>query len=140
MEQQHNNNEQAMADHGEAMDFLWKRLTSFYGRQFLDFFPSANIMAEAKQAWTEETFRRGLTKEMIRKGLDTCIDERKQWPPSMPEFIEMCERKPEVKPDCRQIYISPPKDENALSQAQIAAHLQKLTEQLTKATKDARKD
>ncbi len=72
------------------IDHLFNRLAMMYGKKWLDMFMTEESINGWKNVWAEMINTRGLTLEMIKRGLNNCIDMY-DWPPTLPQFVKACE-------------------------------------------------
>ena len=120
----------------DKVEHLFDCLQLMYGRKFMDFWMCDNDMLEAgKRFWDSRLAE--YSDEKIKKAIQLC-EKEKPWPPTLPEFIELCERKPVSLPDWRK-ELPPPDYSNRSSPEVFTKQLQLLKDQLTRATKDANK-
>lgn len=70
------------------VDRLFSRLAAFYGSQKLATMWVDADMAEVKAVWAEQLGRFEPTS--ISAALQRLIDSGNQWPPTLPEFVELC--------------------------------------------------
>lgn len=70
------------------VDRLFSRLAAFYGSQKLATMWVDADMAEVKAVWAEQLGRFEPTS--ISAALQRLIDSGNQWPPTLPEFCELC--------------------------------------------------
>lgn len=72
------------------IDRIFELFTGYYGKHFLDMWSGANV-ASVKSVWSAELGR--LTPQAIALGMDAC--RRRKFPPTLPEFLELCRPTPE---------------------------------------------
>lgn len=70
------------------VDRLFSRLAAFYGSQKLATMWVDADMAEIKAVWAEQLGR--FEPASISAALQRLIDSGNQWPPTLPEFVELC--------------------------------------------------
>lgn len=70
------------------VDRLFSRLAAFYGSQKLATMWVDADMAEVKAVWAEQLGR--FEPASISAALQRLIDSGNQWPPTLPEFVELC--------------------------------------------------
>ena len=70
------------------VDRLFSRLAAFYGSQKLATMWVDADMAEVKAVWAEQLGR--FEPASISTALQRLIDSGNQWPPTLPEFCELC--------------------------------------------------
>jgi len=70
------------------VDRLFSRLAAFYGSQKLATMWVDADMAEVKAAWAEQLGR--FEPASIAGALQRLVDGGNQWPPTLPEFVELC--------------------------------------------------
>lgn len=77
------------------VDRLFLMLASCYGRHWLDMWAGVDIN-EVKDQW--EQGLKGVTVGQVRDALDYCADGGQKFPPTLPEFKNICHqmKKPEV--------------------------------------------
>lgn len=63
---------------------LWVLMTKIYGHKWLCNFGQA----DKDNVWLAGL--RGLTPDMIKQGLNACVNQFKTWPPTLPEFKALC--------------------------------------------------
>lgn len=76
----------------KAMAHLWKRMLSIYGHKW-DSHLGPCVNAQGKLSDAAATWKQGLsgiTVEQVRQGFDALLRNGCEWPPSLPEFREMC--------------------------------------------------
>lgn len=77
------------------MSNLWERMGYMYGHKFTSVHGETAYvngeLTEAAKTWA--TGLRGLAGEQVANGLHACIDSGEAWPPTLPEFVEMCKGK-----------------------------------------------
>ena len=80
----------------ELMAALWQRLGDIYGPKFFDafgsFFDAKGQISRTVTTWAEALYE--VTPERLRRGLNACLERGTAWPPTLPEFVKLCERKP----------------------------------------------
>ncbi|MCL4822584.1 MAG: hypothetical protein KJZ57_00070 [Anaerolineales bacterium] len=107
------------------VDRLFSRLAAFYGSQKLATMWVDADMAEVKAVWAEQLGR--FEPASISAALQRLIDSGNQWPPTLPEFIELC-RQAAVGRQQAQRYDALPAPGNARTDAETAKR--KVTELL----------
>lgn len=70
------------------VDRLFSRLAAFYGSQKLATMWVDADMAEVKAVWSEQLGR--FEPASISAALQRLVDSGNQWPPTLPEFVELC--------------------------------------------------
>lgn len=70
------------------VDRLFARLAAFYGSQKLATMWVDSDMAEVKTVWSEQLGR--FEPASIAAALQRLVDSGNQWPPTLPEFVELC--------------------------------------------------
>ena len=69
----------------EELQWLFRSLAAMYGHALkLD-------ETTVVKVWGLALSSRGLTKEDFRRGLSKCIDRGKAFPPTLPEFVALCQ-------------------------------------------------
>lgn len=63
---------------------LWVLMTKIYGHKWVTNFGQS----DKDHVWLAGL--RGLTPEMIKRGLSECVNQFKSWPPTLPEFKALC--------------------------------------------------
>jgi hypothetical protein len=80
----------------EVMAALWKTLGDMYGTKwreaFGSFFTQTGEISRTVVTWSEALYE--VTPERLRRGLNACLERDSPWPPTLPEFMKLCERKP----------------------------------------------
>ena len=80
----------------EIMAALWQTLGDFYGTKwgeaFGSFFDAKGQISHTVVTWSEALYE--VTPERLRRGLNACLERDSPWPPTLPEFMKLCERKP----------------------------------------------
>jgi len=67
---------------------LFARFTAFYGSQKVGTMWVDAGMAEVKAVWAEQLAR--FEPASIAGALQRLVDSGNQWPPTLPEFVELC--------------------------------------------------
>ena len=70
------------------VDRLFSRFTAFYGSQKVGAMWVDADMPEVRAAWAEQLGR--FAPQTIADALQRLIDSGNQWPPTLPEFVELC--------------------------------------------------
>jgi len=70
------------------IDRLFARFTAFYGSQKVGTMWVDAGMAEVKAVWAEQLAR--FEPASIAGALQRLVDGGNQWPPTLPEFVELC--------------------------------------------------
>jgi len=70
------------------VDRLFARFTAFYGSQKVGTMWVDAGMAEVKAVWAEQLAR--FEPASIAGALQRLVDGGNQWPPTLPEFVELC--------------------------------------------------
>ncbi len=70
------------------VDRLFSRLAAYYGSQKLATMWVDADMAEVKAVWSEQLGR--FEPASISAALQRLVDSGNQWPPTLPEFVELC--------------------------------------------------
>lgn len=99
------------------VDRLFSRLAAFYGSQKLATMWVDADMAEVKAVWAEQLGR--FEPASISAALQRLIDSGNQWPPTLPEFVELC-RQAAVGRQQAQRYDALPAPGNARTDAETA--------------------
>jgi len=80
-----------MADVPEKwIDRLFDRFVALFGAQKVAGMWAGSPMAVVKQTDAEQLGR--LDPDMVRHGLQRCVDDGLEWPPTLPEFVALCRR------------------------------------------------
>ena len=90
------------------MEKLWELMTSMYGHKWT----SVHGLDDGNGVWARAMG--GVTGAQIAHGMQRCLDQKMEWPPSAPQFKSMCEAAPAD-------YGLPPEDK-AFSEACRNAH------------------
>lgn len=99
------------------VDRLFSRLAAFYGSQKLATMWVDADMAEVKAVWAEQLGR--FEPASISAALQRLIDSGNQWPPTLPEFVELC-RQSAIGRQQAQRYDALPAPGNARTDAETA--------------------
>lgn len=67
------------------MDWLWTKFSELYGQKFTSIYGAET---DASSLWFQVLS--GVTKQDIEKGFNKLIEQGSVWPPSIPEFRDMC--------------------------------------------------
>lgn len=67
---------------------IFKRLAGMYGAQKFGAMWAGTDMEDAKELWAEQLGR--FKAESIGAALQRLIDSGSEWPPTLPEFVELC--------------------------------------------------
>lgn len=81
-----------------AMATLWTRMGQIYGHRWFSAY-GEYAQADGRATNTVETWRKGLagiTPEQVAAGLEACLAQGAEWPPTLPEFRKLC--KPTAAP------------------------------------------
>lgn len=68
---------------------LFARFEGMYGAKFHDAWRGTDL-ANVKAVWAEDLAGFATKPECIKAALDMCRDSGSPWPPSSPEFLQMC--------------------------------------------------
>lgn len=95
-------------------------MAEIYGHKWVSSFGETDM---------DDTWARGLhsmTPQNLSDGLKACLAREETWPPTLPEFIKLCQ--PESKPQAHQLYaaLAAPK----ISKDEALAHIAKCRESL----------
>ena len=77
-----------MSSSCELVERLFARFVALYGSQKVAAMWADADIAEVKTVWAVQLTR--FHPQSIRKALQCLIDSGKEWPPTLPEFIEGC--------------------------------------------------
>ncbi len=99
------------------VDRLFSRLAAFYGSQKLATMWVDADMAEVKAVWAEQLGR--FEPASISAALQRLIDSGNQWPPTLPEFVELC-RQSAIGRKAAMLYAELPAPGNARTDADTA--------------------
>lgn len=99
------------------VDRLFSRLAAYYGSQKLATMWVDADMAEVKAVWSEQLGR--FEPASISAALQRLVDSGNQWPPTLPEFVELC-RQAAVGRQQAQRYDALPAPGNARTDAETA--------------------
>ena len=99
------------------VDRLFSRLAAFYGSQKLATMWVDADMAEVKAVWSEQLGR--FEPASISAALQRLVDSGNQWPPTLPEFVELC-RQAAVGRQQAQQFDALPAPGNARTDAETA--------------------
>lgn len=70
------------------MEKLWELMTSMYGHKWT----SAHGLDDGNGVWARAMG--GITGAQIAHGMQRCLDQKLEWPPSAPQFRSMCDAAP----------------------------------------------
>lgn len=74
------------------MVMLWERMIQVYGHRWSSAFGEATDksggLSDAARIW--QVGLRKMTRDMIKSGLNRCLDRADGWPPTLPEFRALC--------------------------------------------------
>lgn len=73
------------------IDKIFSRMEAFYGSTFIDKWRNTDVL-EVKAVWANELANFSDNPECFSKALKELMDEHKTFPPSLPEFVELCRR------------------------------------------------
>lgn len=80
----------------EVIAALWAALTSMYGKKFTDQFGefcNANgVTTNTVRIWSQSLS--GIEPLRLERGLRACLERDSPWPPTLPEFVHLCAKKP----------------------------------------------
>lgn len=80
--------ESSTQDQRKRADRVWLRLAEIYGHRLTSAFGD-----KPPQPWIAGIAK--LTDQQIRTALGRCVADKIAWPPTLPEFIALCEPRPE---------------------------------------------
>jgi hypothetical protein len=66
---------------------LWERMIEMYGHKFISSYGEV-----PSDTWTRALA--GCSPQGIAKGIRACFQRQDSWPPTLPEFVEMCREHP----------------------------------------------
>ena len=64
------------------MDLLWEKMSRTYGNKW------TSIAESDDGTWLDGL--RGLTKQQLRAGYERCLSRYPDWPPTLPQFRQLC--------------------------------------------------
>lgn len=67
------------------VETLWQLMGSMYGHKWVS---SYGEEVDPDRVWAATLYN--LDEAAIRKGMRACVDQRLEWPPSAPEFRDLC--------------------------------------------------
>lgn len=102
------------------VDRLFERFTAIFGAQKVAGMWAGAPIAVVKQTWAEQLGR--LDPDMVRFGLQRCVDNGLEWPPTLPEFVALCRQPPPIA--AHQPAMLPP----PVSREHAAEHMRKVRE------------
>jgi hypothetical protein len=79
----------------EVIAALWAALTSMYGKKFTDQFGEFcddHGITPTVRIWSQSLS--GIEPLRLERGLRACLERDSPWPPTLPEFIHLCAKKP----------------------------------------------
>lgn len=79
----------------EVIAALWETLSSIYGKKFTDQFGDffdANGITKTVRIWSQSLA--AIEPGRLERGLRACLERDSPWPPTLPEFIHLCAKKP----------------------------------------------
>lgn len=79
----------------DVMVALWGTFTSIYGKKFTEQFGefcNTSGMTPTVRAWAQALS--GIEPGRLERGLRACLERDSPWPPTLPEFIHLCAKKP----------------------------------------------
>lgn len=80
----------------EVIAALWSALSSIYGKKFTDqfgeFCDENGVVTSTVRIWSQALS--GIAPLRLERGLRTCLERDSPWPPTLPEFIHLCAKKP----------------------------------------------
>jgi hypothetical protein len=80
----------------EVIAALWAALTSMYGKKFTDqfgeFCDANGVTTNTVRIWSQSLS--GIEPLRLERGLRACLERDSPWPPTLPEFIHLCAKKP----------------------------------------------
>jgi hypothetical protein len=87
------------------MAHLWKRMIAIYGHRWnAPLGPCVDASGRlSESALTWQAGLSGLTLEQIKGGLDALLRNNVEWPPSLPEFRELCLKSTGGAPDLAEV-------------------------------------
>ena len=80
----------------EHIDLLWLRMAKIYGHKWTSSYGESD-----DGTWLSAL--RCVTTEKVKHGLELCLARNDPWPPSLPEFIQMCLDIPDIETVTSQI-------------------------------------
>lgn len=87
-----------------VVDRLFMRLHAMYGKAWLDLWADAPV-AHVKAVWADTL--RNVSPEQMRLAIDELAKNGKPFPPTLPEFANLCEQyRPKSKPS---LYLASPR-------------------------------
>lgn len=72
----------------ELVDRLFARFLALYGAQKMAGMWADTDMADVKSVWAEQLAK--FHPQSIRDALQRLIESGREWPPTLPEFVELC--------------------------------------------------
>lgn len=72
------------------IESLYMRLDAMYPAKWRANFVEPDAVANWQKVWAEGFVSAGITTDMIKRGLDNCVDLYVEWPPTYPQFIKAC--------------------------------------------------
>jgi len=100
--------------------WLWRKMMNVYGARFLDMWEGVNV-EEMQITWSEGL--RGISREALQRGIAKLYYAKH--PPTLPEFIALCEPHPAMY---RQHYLVLTSEPNRTHPAEARARLAKVRE------------
>lgn len=78
------------------IDHLFARLDGIYPTRWRSSFPCEVSVENWRATWSEAFDEDGITPQMVAEGLRQCRRRGSDWPPSLPEFMKLCNASPDV--------------------------------------------
>jgi hypothetical protein len=100
---------------------LWERMIEMYGHKF-----TSSYGEVPSETWSRALS--GATSHDLAEGVKACFHREDNWPPTLPEFVEMC--RPKMRslyfPDAATKALPPPRPSKEFAAEQIAKIREKL--------------
>ena len=72
------------------IDHLFRTFDGIYMARWRSFFRSNDDVVSWKATWTNGFVEDGITPHEVKAGISACRRSKDGWPPTLPEFIDMC--------------------------------------------------
>lgn len=72
---------------------LFNKFDAYYPAKFRAAFTCAEQTSNWLEAWAEALADQEISFQQVKLALELCISKKLEWPPSLPEFIDLCKPK-----------------------------------------------
>lgn len=107
------------------VELVWNEMLAMYGRKFVDMW-SVTSFENVKNVWARRLS--GLTRDELVRGLEAC--EKLDWPPTLPEFKNLCRPEKPAHSEMYEIYKAPLRLENNADKEKVNSIIKNLTDSL----------